>query len=130
MTNETQGLRAWQIFFIIVGIISTVFIFFIAILIAIVLIIKPWNMDIVKTGSALINPSAESSNGYDHPLLTPSQESLLQSVGVDPADVPTELTPAQEKCAIEALGAERAQALISGATPSMTDVLKAKHCFE
>ncbi len=129
MDKQKQGLKAWQIFFIIVGIISTTFILFITIIIAIVLIIKPWNMDIVKTGSALINPPAEST-GYDHPLLTPAQEALLQSAGIDPADVPTELTSAQEKCATEALGAERAQALISGATPSMTDVLKAKHCFE
>lgn len=129
MNKQKQGLKAWQIFFIIVGIISTIFIFFIAILIAIILLIKPWNMDIIKTGSILINPP-DVSTGYDHPLLTPSQESLLQSVGIDPKDVPTELTPAQEKCAIEALGAERAQALVSGAAPSMTDVLKAKHCFE
>ena len=129
MTNEKQGLRAWQIFFIIVGIISTVLIFFIAILIAAVLIIKPWNIDIAKTGSALINPSAKST-GYDHPLLSPSQQALLQSVGINPEDIPPELTPAQETCIADALGAERASALISGASPEMNDVLKAKHCIE
>ena len=55
---------------------------------------------------------------------------MLEAVGINPADVPTEITPAQEECAIEALGAERVNEIISGSTPSITDVLKAQHCIE
>ncbi len=129
MQTEKPKLKAWQIFFIVVGIIATIFTLLVTILISAILIIKPWNIDVFQIGSGLISPPAEST-GYDHPLLTPEQESLLESANIDIKKLPTEITPEQQKCAINALGAERANELIKGTSPSINDVIKARHCFE
>jgi hypothetical protein len=129
MPNEKQGLKIWQIIFIIIGMITTAFILLIIFIAIAIILIKPWGINVVDTGSALINPPTEST-GYDHPLLNPQQESLLESAGIDPATVPTTLTPAQQQCAIDALGEKRAMELVAGATPSLTDITKAKNCFE
>jgi len=129
MSNEKQGLKIWQIIFIIIGIITTAFILLIIFLVIAIILIKPWGINVVDTGAALINPPTEST-GYDHPLLSPQQEALLQSAGIDPATVPTTITPAQQQCAIDALGEKRAMELVNGATPSLTDITEAKQCFE
>lgn len=129
MQSEKPRLKAWQIFFIIVGIIATIFTLLFVILIALLLITKPWDINFLQTGSALINPPAESS-GYDHPLLTPQQELLLESAGINLEELPTEITSQQQTCAVSALGQERASALLKGAAPSFDDIIKAKHCFE
>ena len=44
------------------------------------------------------------TEGYDHPLLNETQEKALESVGIDPAKIPTEITPEMEECFIEKLG--------------------------
>lgn len=129
MPKEKQTLKIWQIIFIIIGMISTAFVLLIIFSIIAIILIKPWGINVVDTGSALINPPTKST-GYDHPLLNPQQEALLQSAGIDPKDVPTTLTPAQQQCAIDALGEKRALELVNGATPSVTDITQAKHCLE
>lgn len=129
MSNEKQGLKIWQIIFIVIGVITTALILLIVLVAITIILIKPWGIDVVDTGSALINPPTEST-GYDHPLLNPQQEALLESAGVDPSKVPTSLTPAQQQCAIDALGEKRAMELVNGATPSLTDITEAKQCFE
>lgn len=67
--------------------------------------------------------------GYDHPLLSDEQEKLLQDYGIDPRVVPTEITPEMESCAREALGDERVNQILRGATPTVTDLLRAQSCF-
>ncbi|MDF1497009.1 MAG: hypothetical protein P1P90_03020 [Patescibacteria group bacterium] len=129
MSNEKQGLKIWQIIFIVIGMITTAFILFISLIAIAIILIKPWGINVVDTGSALISPPIEST-GYDHPLLNPQQEALLESAGVDPSKVPTSLTPAQQQCAIDALGEKRAMELVNGAAPSLTDITQAKHCLE
>jgi hypothetical protein len=129
MTKEKQGLKVWQIIFIIIGMITTAFILLIIFLAIAIMLIKPWGIDVVQTGSVLINPPTEST-GYDHPLLNPQQEALLESAGIDPETVPTTITPAQQACATEALGEKRAMELVAGAAPSISDISQARHCFE
>jgi hypothetical protein len=129
MPKEKQGLKIWQIIFIIIGMLTTAFFLLIFFAIIAINLIKPWGVDVLQTGSVLINPPTEST-GYDHPLLNPQQEALLQSAGIDPETVPTEVTPAQQQCAIDALGEKRAMELVAGATPSFTDISQARHCFE
>lgn len=129
MSNNTTPLKPWHIFFMIIGILATAFVAFMVIIILAIVLIKPWGINVLDTGAAIINPPTEST-GYDHPLLNPQQEALLESVGIDPADVPTQITPAEQACAIEALGETRAMELVNGATPSITDITKAQHCFE
>lgn len=91
--------------------------------------IKPFGIDVLKVPQAIINYGNGEST-YNHPLLTTDQEVLLESVGVDTKSLPTQITPTQEACAIEALGHERVNEIKSGASPGLTDFLNARDCFE
>lgn len=64
-----------------------------------------------------------------NPLLNESQESSLEAVGINPSKLPSEITPAMEVCFVEKLGAERAQEIKNGDSPTATDYLKAKSCL-
>jgi len=66
----------------------------------------------------------------EHPLLDSSQEAILGSLGVDVANLPTEMTSELQTCLTEAVGAERALEIVNGDTPGVMDVIKAKHCLE
>lgn len=110
------------------GIIAAVILGLIIFAIIILAIIKPFGINVLEVPKAIISPPTESS--YDHPLLNTEQEIMLESVGVDTADIPTQVTPTQEQCSVEALGQARVDAIKAGATPSLTDYLKAKHCYE
>ena len=115
-------------FFMIIGIVVTILIILVILLIGILALIKPYGIDVIQVVPAMLDSSPTSS--YDHPNLTTQQESILESAGINPADVPTEITPAQLQCSSEALGVQRANEIAGGSTPTLTDVFKAKHCFE
>lgn len=65
-----------------------------------------------------------------HPLLTPSQESTLEKIGIDPAKLPTTITPAMEACFIDKLGTSRVEQIKAGEAPNAIDLFKAKSCIE
>jgi hypothetical protein len=65
-----------------------------------------------------------------HPALSATQERALEVVGIDPANVPTTITPEQEACFTEKLGAERVAQIKAGGTPSATEIFKARACVE
>ncbi|NMC51180.1 hypothetical protein GYA54_00425 [Candidatus Kuenenbacteria bacterium] len=73
--------------------------------------------------------SVQMDETYDHPLLNVSQEKQLRDIGIDPATLPTEITPAQQACLQEKLGATRAAELLKGAAPTTADALKAATCL-
>jgi hypothetical protein len=73
-------------------------------------------------------PSFEAS-GYNHPLLNDSQEQTLYDLGVDTGKLPTEISDSMKQCFIEKLGQGRADELVAGATPTNTEVYKAKDCL-
>lgn len=108
-------------FLMTVGIIAVIFIFLFILLFVYIVMSKPLGID--------INPFKKTDTSYDHPLLTTDQENLLRSLGVDLTTIPTLITPAQEKCAIEVLGQARVDQIKSGSAPSINDYLKAKSCF-
>lgn len=108
--------------FMIIGIITTIFLVLSALLIAYLIIKKPLGINV----SGWTNRTEAT---YDHPLLSSSQEKALQTLGVDLSSVPTSITAAQEKCAVQALGQERVNKIKSGEAPSISDYLKAKSCF-
>lgn len=66
---------------------------------------------------------------YDHPLLNETQEKALETIGIDPAKVPSQITPEMEACFTEKLGKERVNEIKAGASPSATDLFKAKTCL-
>lgn len=64
-----------------------------------------------------------------NPMLDAGQEAALESVGIDPASVPSEITPEMEQCFEAALGVERVNEIKAGAEPNMTDLFKARGCI-
>ncbi|OGG86050.1 hypothetical protein A2392_01115 [Candidatus Kaiserbacteria bacterium RIFOXYB1_FULL_46_14] len=64
-----------------------------------------------------------------NPALSPTQEKTLETFGIDPASVPSSITPEQEACFIEILGEARVTEIKNGDSPTMTEYLKAKACI-
>lgn len=82
----------------------------------------------VDEAGAPTGQTSEASAG-GHPLLNEAQEKALTTFGIDPAGIPSEITPAQEACFVEALGQVRVDEIVAGDTPSVTDYFKAKDCI-
>lgn len=83
--------------------------------------------DIMKPAGAM--SAADGAAEDKNPLLTPQQEAFAESVGIDPASLPSEITPEMESCLIDAVGAERAAEIQAGAAPTPFEILKAKGCL-
>lgn len=64
-----------------------------------------------------------------HPYLDATQEKQLEAIGIDPAKLPTEITPAMIKCFEDKLGSSRTQEIIGGAEPTPFEALKASSCL-
>lgn len=64
-----------------------------------------------------------------NPLLTPTQEQALEKAGINPAALPTQITPAMAQCFYEKLGAHRANEIKAGAAPSLADYVAARSCL-
>jgi len=75
------------------------------------------------------NPSATTGTNDKHPLLNENQEKLLEIIGVDVENLPTEITPEMEACFTEKLGAERVKEIMAGDSPNPFDLFKAKGCL-
>lgn len=80
-----------------------------------------------REGSDSVSTTQEQEDS--NPLLTESQETSLEVIGVDPESLPSEITPAMQICFVEKLGAERAQEIADGDSPTPGDYLKAKACL-
>ncbi|MDC1205572.1 hypothetical protein N8083_01865 [Candidatus Pacebacteria bacterium] len=65
-----------------------------------------------------------------HPLLDEGQEEALENIGIDPRNLPTEITPAQEMCFEDVLGKERVTEIKTGAEPTAIELFRALVCLE
>lgn len=83
----------------------------------------------VGAGADLDTTTTTSDPNDKNPNLNSSQEDALQLIGIDPAALPTSITPKQEVCFIEKLGIERVAAIKAGATPEVVELFKAKECL-
>ena len=61
--------------------------------------------------------------------LSDAQRQSLISAGVDPSQVPANVTSTQEACFADVLGDVRVAEIKSGAVPSSIEFLKAKSCL-
>lgn len=113
----------WKNFFFVLGIIFAALLLLIAGAVITLIIVKPYGIDVTSVFNA------NNKTPFDHPLLSPQQEKTLQQIGIDPATLPTTVTPAQTQCAINAIGKSRVNAILAGATPSMTEILALKRCL-
>lgn len=64
-----------------------------------------------------------------NPVLTAPQEAALESVGINPAALPTTVSDTQKTCLINAVGETRADEIKAGALPTVAEIVKAKSCF-
>lgn len=79
---------------------------------------------------AILNAGSDNGESVDkHPTLSESQEKALSTFGIDPSELPSEITPEQEACFEEKLGAERVAEIKAGNAPTATDYFKAKGCI-
>jgi hypothetical protein len=70
-----------------------------------------------------------TANTDKNPLLSPAQEKTLQTFGIDPSTLPTQITPEMEQCFIAKLGSARVEAIKSGSTPTAAEFYAARSCF-
>jgi hypothetical protein len=64
-----------------------------------------------------------------NPALSAEQEAQLEGIGIDPAQVPSEISPEMEDCFIQKLGEERVREIEAGASPTTLELIKAEPCL-
>jgi len=64
-----------------------------------------------------------------NPLLTEEQEAQLETIGINPSDLPTEITAEMEACFVVKLGETRTKKIIGGSAPTAIDFFKARSCI-
>jgi hypothetical protein len=69
---------------------------------------------------------APSTGGFQ---LSEAQQQALISLGIDPAAVPSSISPEQETCFVSVLGEARVAEIRAGAVPNAVEFLKAKACI-
>jgi len=91
------------------------------------------NRESGSESKALIEPVSASANGStaedSNPLLNDTQEQTLETFGIDPAGLPTEITPNQAACFAEVLGADRVAEIVAGDSPSVSEFFRARGCL-
>jgi hypothetical protein len=117
-----------NIFFVTLGVI-----FFILILAgAYFFVTDPLNLKPILFGSDSETVSEVSGSGTQvdkNPVLNDSQEKALETFGIDPSSLPSEITPEQEKCFENAIGKTRVTEIKNGDSPSALEFFKAKDCI-
>ena len=108
---------------IVVGVMFAVIGMLIVGMVVALLFLKPYGLDVMAPFKG------NKGVPYDHPLLSPAQEKTLQSLGIDPAVLPTSITSSQARCGVEVLGQKRAQEILAGSTPTMMEILSLKKCL-
>ena len=82
------------------------------------------------TKNLIINKEPVVSEIDKNPLLNQEQEAKLESIGIDPASLPSEITPEMGACLTEKLGAERAKEIINGSSPTASEIISANSCLK
>ncbi len=129
MAEKQKEVNYWKIFLIIIGALFAAFIVLIIFIIVALAIIKPFGVDVTETPALIFGPDSDATSSYDHPLLSSEQEVMLESIGIDTTTIPTEITAAQEQCAVDALGQTRVQEILNGDAPTISDFVKTQNCF-
>jgi hypothetical protein len=120
-----------KIVFIFFAVIGNLFWLALAALIIYLLIAKPFGIQIQNIPSAVMQSESGGSKATSsNPLLTSSQESMLQSLGVDTSKLPTSITPAQMTCFTSKLGAARVQEIAGGSSITAADYFKVQSCLK
>lgn len=85
--------------------------------------------DMIKSYFNKEEINMEIIESYDHPLLTEDQEEQLIKSGVDITQIPSTITPEQEKCVLDKVSPERIQEIINGAKPTPFEIIQVLPCL-
>ncbi|MBP9750132.1 MAG: hypothetical protein KBD21_05380 [Candidatus Pacebacteria bacterium] len=80
---------------------------------------------VVETGENA--PTTQATN--ESFTLSEAQKVALSGLGIDPATVPSTISPIQVACFEEALGVDRVSEIRAGGVPSAFELLKVKSCI-
>jgi|SRR3989344_2632714 len=121
--------KIFQIFFMTLGVI-----FFILIIASVYFYvadpfeIKPLIKILTGQSTPAKNQTSDATTDKN-PVLSPAQEKALEKIGIDPAALPSEITPAMEQCFYAKLGDKRANEIKAGAEPTAADYFAARSCL-
>lgn len=125
-------LKTLRIFFVILGVI-----FFLIIVAGFYL--YQTNFYGVKTmmnyekGKSIMDKNSDLNNNREiedkNPSLSAEQEAQLEKSGINPAALPTEITPEMKICFVDKLGQERVKNIENGASPTPLELIKVEPCF-
>lgn len=119
--------KFFNTFFVTLGVIFFIIILFgLYFLIADPFDIKP----ILKLYNPEIKASPSAGTVDKNPLLNAEQEQTLEFFGVDPAALPSQISPAMEDCFVETLGQTRVDQITQGDGPSIADFFQARSCLD
>lgn len=116
--------RFFNTFFLILGVIF----FIILISLGYIYFTDTFGIKSILSGQ-LSSSDAIRSSGDKNPLIPESLERTLENIGVDPAKLPSSITPEMAACFEEKLGKTRTEEIKAGDSPNATDYFKAKSCF-
>lgn len=86
--------------------------------------------EVASSNSSDLESNVNTAETEDKiPSLSAEQEAQLESIGIDPAQVPSEISPEMEECFIEKLGEERVKEIEAGASPTTLELIKAEPCL-
>jgi hypothetical protein len=113
-------------FFVTLGVV-----FFVIILSGIYFYIAdPFNLKPLLYGDESIVIATTTNEKIDtHLPLNESQVKALETFGIDPANIPRQITSMQEACFEEKLGKERVTEIKAGDSPTPAEYLKARDCI-
>lgn len=65
-----------------------------------------------------------------HPGLSSEQETALEKIGIDPAALPSSITPEMEACFVDKLGSARVAEIKAGASPTPLEAVTTASCYK
>lgn len=83
----------------------------------------------VQIGVGNSEGGSDSTASDKNPALSATQEKALETFGIDPAAVPSSITPEQEACFIGILGEARVAEIKAGGIPTPAEYYRAKACI-
>lgn len=123
-----------NIFFVVLGVIFFIIIlygtyFYVADPLEIKPLIKIFMESRNSANLEVNNPESENFVADKNPIIPDEQERALESVGVDPASLPSEITPEQMSCFEGILGKERVAEIKAGSSPTPAEFFQARSCL-
>lgn len=91
---------------------------------------SPDTGDMTETDTTATPAPTTPATTDRNPALNEEQEAALETFGIDPASLPSEITPEQEACFVNILGQSRVDEIKAGDSPTTIEFFRARSCIE